>query len=329
MAQEFEIPEEAKFEKSRTSLLAKYEKRLWDEIGVQTGQIWYRGQKSARWELKSGAVQRIAETKATAQDLIDYHKDLIRSARLLGWDRVSGGGKLSDPELLAILQHHGTATCLLDFTADFRIALWFACQEVGDLEFVGKCGKESKHGVDEKARATYEDGKVFVVPINPGYESVKFLEVRPDELEEPIGYFLDPDRLRKTEPTFPEEKILESIKQTVREVVREEFRHSRNLEELLIDMSKVQGKPEHEKNLTFWYWQPEALMGRILSQASRFIFGPNDFSELDEVSYGSICKEILVRKEDKEELLEELKSRHGLIPETIFSDIHGDRKSVV
>ena len=36
-------------------------------------------------------------------------------------------GELCDLELLADLQHHGVATCLIDFTQTPLTALWFAC----------------------------------------------------------------------------------------------------------------------------------------------------------------------------------------------------------
>ena len=42
---------------------------------------------------------------------------------------LKDGRKLYDLELLAELQHHGAATCLIDFTSRFLVALWFACQK--------------------------------------------------------------------------------------------------------------------------------------------------------------------------------------------------------
>jgi len=55
------------------------------------------------------------------------------------------GGKWSDLEKLAVLQHQGAATRLLDFTRNPLVAIWFACD--------GHPGK---------------DGKVFALEINEG-----------------------------------------------------------------------------------------------------------------------------------------------------------------
>lgn len=43
-----------------------------------------------------------------------------------GLDRIEGR-KLSEIEILAELQHNGAATCLVDFTFNALVALWFAC----------------------------------------------------------------------------------------------------------------------------------------------------------------------------------------------------------
>ena len=67
----------------------------------------------------------------------------------------------------------------------------------------------------------------------------------------------------------------------------------------------------------FWYWEPETLIGRMLSQESRFLFGPND------IPAGRFLFDIKIEEGDKEGLLWELKRLQGLRPETIFSDIHG------
>ena len=59
------------------------------------------------------------------QGLNGWHRD-----REVNWE-------LYDLEILARLQHYGAATCLLDFTRSFHVALWFACQK-GELEKNGK-----------------------------------------------------------------------------------------------------------------------------------------------------------------------------------------------
>ena len=69
--------------------------------------------------------------------LLKVNNDLIENARLIGHD-MKNGRVLSDLELLAELQHFGAATCLIDFTRNSLIALWFACQEHSHSKANGK-----------------------------------------------------------------------------------------------------------------------------------------------------------------------------------------------
>jgi hypothetical protein len=61
-------------------------------------------------------------------DLRAYHRYLLEEARLRGYDYHEGVA-LGDLELLALLQHHGAATHLLDVSRDAITALWFASCE--------------------------------------------------------------------------------------------------------------------------------------------------------------------------------------------------------
>ena len=262
----------------RSSLLARYQDELQEKIRGRQGTLLYRGQKYAEWKLQSGATGRINNDPVQSDVLIQYHNALLEPARLRGWNRDSSGRKLEDLELLAKLQHHGAATCLLDFTTRFDIALWFACQEVSDQEVKKADQKKPKKG------------RVFIIAIdqNPQWGLGK---VHSDELEKKIDYFLHPEsRLTKVQNETDSQM-------------------SENSEELR------QLKEERDK-IRFWYWEPETLMGRMLSQESRFLFGPQDIPE-DAYFY------IDIREEHKENLLRELIQQQGLRPETVFSDIHG------
>ena len=112
------------------SSLAKYENQLhhlvsesWDE----EANLIFRGQADRVWPLESSAERRLL--KGTPRDVIEYVIErLLHPARAEGYGHHAGK-PLSDLELLAILQHHGAATCLIDFTSNFHIALWFACQD--------------------------------------------------------------------------------------------------------------------------------------------------------------------------------------------------------
>lgn len=260
------------------SLLAEYHDILQEKLEGRRGEFLYRGQENADWQLRSGAVRRIffeegdRGREEELQKLIEehkrdfdfhkenlhYHEELLGQAKLRGWHYEVGGRKLGDLEILAKLQHYGAATCLLDFTTRFDIALWFACQEV--------------QGEEDKER----DGKLFIVDIN-NISTPILRRIGPDDLKHSIGEFLRFEA--------------------------------------------------HEKNSKFWYWHPETLMGRMLSQESRFLFGPKDVSDSNQEERLFLPPQYLfsikVKQKHKEQLLEELNRHCGLNRRSIFSDIHG------
>ena len=108
-------------------------------------------------------------------------KQLLESAGLRGFRERQGRGH-SDLELLAELQHNGAATCLIDFTTNALIALWFAC------------GGNSK-----------EDGKVVALATdNPErFSIVTYLD-----LQKPIETFLNQNKLWKWKPSHLSNRIV-------------------------------------------------------------------------------------------------------------------------
>ena len=147
-------------------LLTEYQKRL-AELAAPWGRaavFIFRGQRNGSWALNSSAERRL-EKESNPPALIDYlTKVLMEPARSEGYAHQHNR-ELNDLELLAKLQHFGAATCLIDFTANFHIALWFAC-------------------ADDKA-----DGKVFVV--NRG-DTHNFKEVTLKRAKEGIATLLQP-----------------------------------------------------------------------------------------------------------------------------------------
>lgn len=240
---------------SEGGLLAHYHGQLRQKMQGKSGDFLYRGQENAAWPLQSGAAHRIRESSGTPdaqpinlESLVNYHQDLIDTVRRKeGWLPGSENGTLSDLKILAILQHKGAATCLLDFTSRFDIALWFACR--------------GKHD---------EDGAVFVVDIS------KFT---------PFLYHVTAQEKEKS------------------------------IEKLLEFQTRKEEKPGAESR--FWHWDPGVLMERMRSQGSQFLFGPQDIPE------GGFCESIVVDKNDKEKLLEELEKQRGLRTDTVFADIDG------
>ena len=128
-------------------------------LTASEGNYAYRGQANAKWEeVESGAFRRLKETNPEV--FISYHeKELLEPARMDGHG-FKKGRPLHDLELLAKLQHHGAATCLIDFTRNFLVAIWFACRS----------HKE-------------KNGKIFILDTS---DEENFLSLEMEDLEEKL-----------------------------------------------------------------------------------------------------------------------------------------------
>ena len=134
---------------------------------LESGKYVFRGVPNAKYEIETSAFRRPEEKKRDFEKFLQINQDLIREARLRGYDGRDGR-ELKELEILADLQHFGAATCLIDFSHSAQIALWFACER------------------DHKNPEDSPDGKVFAVSNQPP----KFKEITPKSLTEDISYFL-------------------------------------------------------------------------------------------------------------------------------------------
>ncbi len=108
---------------------------------------FFRGQSSATWGLSS-SLYRLYEdrfasgyvTEAAEQALANAERQVLETARANGIVRG-----LTGLERLTILQHHGAPTRLVDVSTDWRVALYFACEELdaedGRLFVISTCPK--------------------------------------------------------------------------------------------------------------------------------------------------------------------------------------------
>ena len=136
------------------------------------GTYVFRGVPNDEYEIQASAYRRVPENEQNSEDkgfptFVEVNTALINEARLRGYDQKDGR-PLSDLEILADLQHHKAATCLIDFTYSAQVALWFACAQ------------------DSKTPDS-TNGKVFAVR----KDVERFIEIEPDSLTEPLPYFLD------------------------------------------------------------------------------------------------------------------------------------------
>lgn len=273
--------------RSEGGLLAKYHRQLRGQLRKKgrKGPFLYRGQESAIWPLRSSAARRLYKSEVFAEGqpididtLVRYHEEnLLKPASLRGWRRDFDGRSLGDLELLAKLRHYGAAVVLLDFTTRFDVALWFACQE------------SKEKGSGERDGKKPGDGQVFVVDAQAAREDAnsRMGDIEAGDLSAGVDVVLDPGKLWESQLKRQSErgdkgKAAEGVKNGV------------------------------DKEPKFWYWESETLVGRMLSQESRFLFGPNDIPE------GDFLFDIGVDEGDKDGLLWELEQQQGLRPETVF-----------
>ena len=155
------------------SLLAKYIQKLHDLIGADEfdgGDYVYRGQANIEWDVESSAFRRLVNWKhnLTLEDFISYHeKELLEPARRDGYG-IKDGRELKDLEILANLQHKGSATCLIDSSRNYLVALWHVCY--------------SKEKEEEK-----KNGKVIVLDI---VDSDTFCSLEEEDLEKSLRMIL-------------------------------------------------------------------------------------------------------------------------------------------
>jgi len=102
--------------------------------------VW-RGVIDASWAMYSSLVRRYADTHAgrlpSERVLRNYERSVLDEAREWQLDWHATGGRLVALELLAVLQHYGVPSRLLDFSFNPLIALWFAVEQDSPLAETG------------------------------------------------------------------------------------------------------------------------------------------------------------------------------------------------
>ena len=87
-----------------------------------TGDYIYRGESKYHKKVSSN-LYREYETDIEAEnfDIATVQEEILREAREYTTH------EMTDSEILTELQHHGGKTNLIDFTTDYLVALFFAC----------------------------------------------------------------------------------------------------------------------------------------------------------------------------------------------------------
>jgi hypothetical protein len=102
---------------------------LHDEL-VASGRWIYRGHSRADWKLQSGLERAIARFDKEGKTAAQLEAGLIRQfARRAHHYLADAPGRAAWTEWLALMQHHGAPTRLVDFTYSFYVAVFFALEE--------------------------------------------------------------------------------------------------------------------------------------------------------------------------------------------------------
>ena len=120
---------------------------------------------------------------APKEEFIRASEELVKQAKLRGYARAPAG-ELKDLQLMGRLQHYGAATCLIDFTRNPLVALWFAC-------------------LQPNQKGDSADGKVVAV------DTTKYQTVQLEDLKNhTLGYFMKSGFLWKWKPENLDNRVI-------------------------------------------------------------------------------------------------------------------------
>lgn len=136
----------------------------------------WRGQNDTAYNFSSSLYRRLASSVAEVDEALMRERELeiLMEARRWGLGRDLGTSA-TDLHLLAVLQHHGVPTRLVDVTSDPMTALWFATEE---------------HQPDEHGDVRRSPGVLFAIDVTSTdwYETFQHTEGRTwEHLSHPLA----------------------------------------------------------------------------------------------------------------------------------------------
>lgn len=150
------------------------------------GDYLYRGEPECYPQVSSSLYRKFRESDTDYFDIETIQREILEEARRFA--KQLG----EDDEILDLLQHYGYPTNLLDFTTDYNIALFFACdgqpQEDGRVILLSRSSYPSRDPQSPENRVLAQKS-VFVQPPK-GYIQEYDSVVIPSELKGPILDYL-------------------------------------------------------------------------------------------------------------------------------------------
>ena len=136
----------------------------------------WRGQNDSSWDLSASLFRELAAGRAEISEAALRHRELeiLEEARRWGLGRDLGPSA-TDMHLLALLQHHGVPTRLIDVTSNPMTALWFAIEE---------------HKPDQEGGVRRSPGVLFAIDVTgtPWYETFQHGALQTwEHLEQPLA----------------------------------------------------------------------------------------------------------------------------------------------
>ncbi len=165
----------------------------------------WRGQSDSSWNLSPSLVRKIqgeGGLEEVTEDLVrDRELKILDEARRWGLGRDLGPSA-TDLHMLAVLQHHGVPTRLIDVTANPMTALWFSTEE---------------HAPDEEGSVRRSPGVLFAIDVTKTdwHETFKYGEQTWSSVASPLGALYE-QALTKSEkdrqmfrafPALPDERM--------------------------------------------------------------------------------------------------------------------------
>jgi hypothetical protein len=143
----------------RTGVYGDIYAALWDLLQYGPPDSYFRGFFDSRWSLQS-TLFRNARHIGTLQARLSMTERFL--AELRPRQRELLGGPTDEPSLLAVAQHFGFPTPLLDYTRSATIAAFFATQEAASLHVDSEPVYGVINAVGPKDLSAYEGSDQFV-----------------------------------------------------------------------------------------------------------------------------------------------------------------------